>query len=381
MLCPVHSGSTDAIKNDESLTTGLDISLTENGHPGQNATADNWRLRRVKSISRHSGASFKCLLCGGGQHEVQMYYVVGQQESVSGKKTVIINDPAPGYIKQSEERWDAPAIVDITYFKKNDAMIDDSYRPVIGVAGHLDNLIQVEDGYIGKLTNKNEVDVYDRRRELMLDSIIPQHKKIAELNDDGRVKLATLELKAAQLDQAGIVIAEMLGSGIPEDRKIEMDVKIGFRTVAKAQLSIDGLKSPGLKTARHKVMDVFYGSRFRGVRVEGLKIQGKKPLANKLTLSWSSGNYIKSVIHQAGSGNRQKIIKQLIAIRANLAIAPITFIASSALFLIDTGNPENTVVKLIDFAHPVYRSDSGYRKIKQESIGAVSRMIDYIEAE
>lgn len=258
------------------------------------------------------------------------------------------------------------------------AVSDMSEDSEIGAAGHSDTFVKVGDGHIGKLTSKSEADVYARRAELGLDSILPESKPISSLSDDEGQQLSPL-LRRAEAEDMSVIVPEMLGKNIPEQQKLEMDIKIGFKTASRQQLKQTGHSSPLKKAAKHKAMDLAYGSASRGYRLEGLKIKGQKPVSNRLKLTKNSKGHIKNVIQQAGAKNKEKILVDLKGMRDALSNSKAAFVASSALFLIDAENPEKTQVKLIDVAHPIEESSKEFTGIRDDNVKALNNLINYIE--
>ena len=258
------------------------------------------------------------------------------------------------------------------------AFSDASESSEIGAAGHSDTFAKVGDNHIGKLTNKSEADVYSRRKSLLLDTILPKNKPVSALNDN-ELNILTPLLNRAEADDMSVIVPEMLGKDIPEQQKLEMDIKIGFKTASRDQLKETGHSSPLKKTMKHKVMDRAYGSNSRGYRLEGLKVKGEKPEKSRLKLTRNSQQHIKKVIMQAGPENKEKILADLKTMRTTLAISKAAFVASSALFLIDEKNPENTLVKLIDVAHPIYPSSKEFKGIQSDNVKSLNSLISYIE--
>ncbi len=170
------------------------------------------------------------------ENPVEMLPVGSESDSSSigsSRLSLLVSDE--GYETQSVDSSDSDSV-----FSLDSGVLNYSQgQEVVGAAGHADTFIMVGDGYIGKLTSKNEVDVYRRRKELNLDSIIPQAKHPDDLSASHRAKLAPLEARSTQSDQMGVIVPEMLGADIPVSQKIEMDIKIGFRTASKAQLKKD----------------------------------------------------------------------------------------------------------------------------------------------
>ena len=258
------------------------------------------------------------------------------------------------------------------------AFSDLSESSEIGAAGHSDTFAKVGDSHIGKLTSKSEAEVYERRESLILDSILPENKPLSALSDNELDTLAPL-LSRAEAEDMSVIVPEMLGKNIPEQQKLEMDIKIGFKTASRQQLKESGHSSPLEKKMKHVAMDMAYGSTSRGYRLEGLKIKGQKPENNRLKLTRNSKQHIKKVIKQAGPENKEKILNDLTKMRTTLAISKAAFVASSALFLIDEKNHKNTVVKLIDVAHPIYPSSKEFKGIQSDNVKSLNSLINYIK--
>ena len=239
--------------------------------------------------------------------------------------------------------------------------------------------MKINEEYIGKLTTASEAEVYTRREELGLDLIIPTSKTYKDLNQNEMDALSPLISRAQKDKQMEVIIPERLGRDIPDAQKLEMDVKIGFKTASLAQLKAVHHKYSLKKVAKHKAIDSAYGSASRGYRVEGLKIKGKKSEANRLSLTRNSKKHIKDVVRMAGTENKRKILIDLKAIRGAFELSPVTFVASSTLFMIDEKNPENTKVKLIDLAHPIYEGYDDFHSKKKENIAALNMLIAYVD--
>ncbi|WP_263078916.1 inositol polyphosphate kinase family protein [Endozoicomonas sp. Mp262] len=291
------------------------------------------------------------------------------------------SDSTSVYSSGTDSDYSSDSDLDSTYSSDNESSNPLDKGGSIGAAGHADTFVRVGDKYIGKLTVASEADVYENRTRLNLDSVIPKTKSLEQLNQHELDALSPLMSRAKENESMRVIVPEMLGCDIPEEQKLEMDIKIGYRTASTEQLRLDGHKSPLKKTAKHMVMDTAYGSKARGYRVEGVKIRGKKPKAKRLALTRHSKGYVKKLIGMAGPENTNKILVDLKAIRNNQLFSDVSFVASSVLILVDEKNPENTVVKLIDLAHPIYSDGKDFSAVRDENKAAMNKLIGYFETQ
>ena len=234
-------------------------------------------------------------------------------------------------------------------------------REFEGAGGHADIFIPLQDKLLLKRTTIDESRIYRKRQSLGFDEVIPAttpaaHKELPETLVNAIDGVARSAAKGES-----VVILENLGAGIGPQHKRELDIKIGHFTASRSQLERSGHKSPRRKKARMKLFDIVTGSSKRGFRLVGGKIHGKKIRGSRAKLGMNTVPVLAralSLPEPAARKNLEKIFQDLLLIRSAMQVAPVTFVDSSVLVVIDEQNPDNTQVKMIDFSNPVYRENA-----------------------
>jgi filamentous hemagglutinin len=239
-------------------------------------------------------------------------------------------------------------------------------------AGHSESFARLGNGHIAKLTSPREAEMY-REFGVALRGVIPdtvpldQAVGLPGVTPEQAQALDQLRAKAAAGSQQ-VVVMQALGADIPKADKRELDIKIGASTASRTEL-IDSGKTPFeamKKKAKLTAADLVRGSRSlvgenRGFTLAG-RTEGGAPLDKSRN---AAGRLSESRIREMLQGPpeyrrqvAQHLLGQLENIQAKLRELPVTFVASSVLISIDQRNPQNSLARLIDLAHPV-RPDTG----------------------
>ncbi|WP_330926678.1 inositol polyphosphate kinase family protein [Candidatus Sororendozoicomonas aggregata] len=248
----------------------------------------------------------------------------------------------------------------------------------VGAAGHADSFIFLGSSVIGKLTLNNEADVYINRKKYGLDNIIPKHRLESQLS--GAEKRAVRQRLGMNKPGYQVIAMERVGGNIKQENKRELDIKIGSATASARQTKeSQPAMNAALKKIRHKSIDWFTGSRWRHFRLEGAKLKENKLAMSNLLLSRSTEKNLEVLLtlpEKKREKNFQKINDKLKEIRQTMSTSDICFIGSSILIVIDDKNPANTMVKLIDLAHPVHKREGSqyFKKVQDRFIVGIESL-------
>ncbi|WP_461537433.1 inositol polyphosphate kinase family protein [Spongorhabdus nitratireducens] len=253
-----------------------------------------------------------------------------------------------------------------------------------GLGGHAENFIElVGHNMLVKRTSVAESRVYRDCKQLGLEHVIPTAKGRASKLMSDEVKKTLVDMQKNTTKGQAIVSMVKMGADIDPRYKREFDIKIGHSTASKAQLKRTGHKSPVRKKARMKMFDAITGSLDRGFRLVGGKVNNKRIPGGRALLGMQTRMLLKKALvlpQPAARQNLEKIAADLHQIRDAMQQAPVTFIDSSVLVVIDEKKPANTQVKMIDFGNPVYRDGPlDFGKAKQNYLSGLDQLIADVE--
>lgn len=237
---------------------------------------------------------------------------------------------------------------------------------LILMAGHAGSFREIDEGRkIAKRTNQKEYEIYASPGELR--EIIPAVERTGQ---DSQEVIDMGE---------NVVIMQNLFYGIQSQSLVALDIKIGKITASRAQLFESGERSQAgafFKEAGMKLYDYYTKSSTRGWRT--IPVDD----GNRAKIGRNSEIFLRKQLDRI-SVNKEtiliNIINQLDLIKNKLKHSQKTFIASSVLIVIDLQHPENTNVKLIDLAHPVYANNRLFKKYKENFNEGINSLIAFFE--
>ncbi|MGC3030344.1 inositol polyphosphate kinase family protein [Burkholderia sp. DN3021] len=271
-----------------------------------------------------------------------------------------------------------------------------SARSTATAGGHSGSFIRLGDSHIAKLTTPREAETYVRYRGL-LRGVVPDTVSLEGGNElpgvTFRQKRALQELREwANWNDKRVIVMQALGAKIRTEDKIELDIKIGASTVSRTELIRSGstrLQAMS-KKARLTTADLLRRSRSlvgddRGYTLAGRTIGGiaLDAKSSRNSVGRSSESRIREMLDCSPDTrwqNAQHLLGQLKTIRQTMIELPLTFVASSVLISIDKRNPENSVARLIDLAHPVLPSENDdYEKVNRRFENGLNKLITLFE--
>lgn len=271
-----------------------------------------------------------------------------------------------------------------------------SARSTATAGGHSGSFIRLGDSHIAKLTTPREAETYVTYRGL-LRGVVPDTVSLEGGNElpgvTSRQKRALQELREwANWNDKRVIVMQALGAKIRTEDKIELDIKIGASTVSRTELIRSGstrLQAMS-KKARLTTADLLRRSRSlvgddRGYTLAGRTIGGiaLDAKSSRNSVGRSSESRIREMLDCSPDTrwqNAQHLLGQLKTIRQTMMELPLTFVASSVLISIDKRNPENSVARLIDLAHPVLPSENDdYEKVNRRFENGLNKLITLFE--
>lgn len=231
---------------------------------------------------------------------------------------------------------------------------------VAQLAGTKPNQPTVDGRFRVKLSSEREEFTYRNRAALGLDAVLPQHHRIRgkKYTSAGKIEAIMIDgdeawrflkepIDAPGSDQKVLCIDTVGWEDESEkeqkDKKCVLDVKIGTYTKSGEQFALEGAGAfkRFFKKIEHNLKDLNRDSRKLGYDIDsGNLTEFLKLATNKRT---------SAQLHAAMIAVRSR----LLAIKARLATAPITFVGSSLFLVFNLTNPQASDVKLIDPDHPI----------------------------
>ncbi|WP_431099755.1 inositol polyphosphate kinase family protein [Roseateles noduli] len=262
-------------------------------------------------------------------------------------------------------------------------------------AGHAESFARLGPSHIAKMTSAQEAGIYQRFGQQLQGAIpdtvpVAQAAQLQGVSADQSAALQRLNAKAAQTGQQ-VVIMAAVGGNIPKEDKRELDIKIGASTASRTELEDAGASSGAarLKKAKMTVADLARGSRSlvgedRGYSLTGRTVHGDNPDPSRFSAGRASNPNIQEMLNvPEGKGPEVAghLLTQLEGIRTKMQATDVTFVASSILIAIDEKNPQNSVAKLIDLAHPVEKGvgSADYEKLDKQFDHGLSQLIQLVK--
>jgi hypothetical protein len=152
------------------------------------------------------------------------------------------------------------------------------------------------------------------------------------------------------------------------------DVKIGFKTFSRQEYLLNRHDENKKKKFKMEILDLVKGSGINGFRIEGISHERRRFVYNDYR------NTLKNFLGKNQSVYKS-VISQLNDIKNIMMKQDFAFIGSSVLLAVDE-DKKNVEVKLIDFAHPFYKSndEKTFEKIQASFLGGLDNLIDVIES-
>lgn len=262
-------------------------------------------------------------------------------------------------------------------------------------AGHAESFARLGTTHIAKMTSPKEADIYNRFGE-QLKGVIPdtmrpeRAQEIAGVKPEQTAALQRLQDKAGKTGQE-VVIMEAVGGNIDKADKRELDIKIGASTASRTELIASGSEPSAAmqKKVKMTAADLLRGSRAvigedRGYSLTGRTQGGENPDSSRFMAGRFSNANIEQMLNVSPEKKPQIadcLVKQLENIRSTMQKTDLTFVASSILITIDEKNPQNSVAKLIDLAHPVEPGNGtvDYKKLDAQFDHGLGKLIDLVK--
>ncbi|MFM0068949.1 inositol polyphosphate kinase family protein [Paraburkholderia aspalathi] len=262
-------------------------------------------------------------------------------------------------------------------------------------AGHVESFVRLGPSHIAKMTSAREADIYQRFGDALrgvIPSTVPlnQAPHLPDVSPDQANALQRLCDKAQQSGQR-VVIMEAVGGNIAKADRRELDIKIGASTASRTELIGAGaeLSDALMKKVKMTGADILRGSRSVVGGDRRYSLTGRTQAGRSLDSSrFSAGVFSKSNIREMLAVSAEKtpqvathLLDQLENIRTTMQKTPVTFVASSILVAIDERNPQNSVAKLIDLAHPVEPQvgPADYDKLNAQFSHGLSNLIALVK--
>jgi hypothetical protein len=241
--------------------------------------------------------------------------------------------------------------------------------PVVQRAGTKPNQPSVDGKYRIKLSSEREKFSYDNRRALGLDRVLPRHyplmaywRKIStsevvavQLMDGTRVDLKTpipepsggKELLC--IDTVGFEANPLSMRDDPDtaaDRKLFIDVKIGFYTKSGQQWALEGAGwfMQVFKQIEHDMKDTLRINREIGFDVDADNMKAFVA-AHQGARNGQDDGELRSAM--------DAVADPLSGIARKMARAPVTFVGASVFIVLNLTDPLSSEVKIIDPDHPI----------------------------
>ena len=248
--------------------------------------------------------------------------------------------------------------------------------------GHAEAFIGLNDSQIAKKVSLAEKEIYGNREKLGIDKIIASHSPASggftdDLSPEAQSNLDAF--KKTQGKDEAVLILQKLGADIKAENKRELDIKIGHSTALRPESKE---RNYFLETQRMRIFDRFTKTNKRGFRLAGGEVHGDKIKKSRPMLGRESEAVLAKTLTlpEAGaSANFDKIVNDLTAIKNAATDAPVTFVDSSVLLMVDDQHPENSTAKLIDFSFPYYRGEKDFDKVKHNFLGGMDSLINEVE--
>lgn len=229
--------------------------------------------------------------------------------------------------------------------------VDRQSRQFNTTAGHSKDFVALSSRYISKVCKTTEYIAYKERESNGLDCLIPW----ALVKQDRNNFLLPVERERLNTISSStknpVVVIENLRNGFDPDKLFELDIKVGFKSASKRELSKRGHPHPISKRELHRALDVAYGSSSKGWRIEGITVDGKKISKSKLRIALSADDQLKRFFTSLPVSKQKIILARVEHIRNKLAHISNDFIGSSILIVTDSKENTGCNVHLIDFAH------------------------------
>jgi hypothetical protein len=228
---------------------------------------------------------------------------------------------------------------------------------VVQRAGHKDAWSFTRDRrQVVKITAAAEADVYHQAAALGIAGVIPGGYAEVAPGQIGHYDLVR-KLRAPKQGEKIIAIENLAQAPHGDHAPIILDAKIGFLTASGPQAEKEGVSMSWMKVLRHEVIDnVMTKSRTAGYRFE------------------EGGEWVDEVRRFSESGDPdaitphgikpdqlahafERITDDLKAIYHQMLRADVTFVGSSALMVVFPSDPHSSTARMIDFAHPIKRSE------------------------
>lgn len=151
------------------------------------------------------------------------------------------------------------------------------------------------------------------------------------------------------------------------------DVKIGFRTFSRQEYFLNRHITSKIKGLKMAFLDMIKGSIANGYRIEGISGKQKQYIYK---------NPRRAIEEFLGPDPKiyQSALDQLNDVKNIMKQQDFTFIGSSTLFAVDKDR-KSVEVKLIDFAHPFYKSmnEREFNKIQKSFLRGLDNLINVIK--
>lgn len=235
------------------------------------------------------------------------------------------------------------------------------------MAGHAGNFRMIGKGKkIAKKTNQKEYEIYNNPGELreiipVVEPTIEDYTEVSDLGDN-------------------VIIMENLFYGLKEQSLVVLDIKLGKNTTSRSQLlesTEKSLLSAFFKEMTMNIYDRYTKSSARGWRA--IPVNNR----NRAKIGRNSEAFLREQLNRikvSKSTILKSIISQLNLIKSTLRQSHKTFVASSALIIIDIQHPENARVKLIDLAHPLDANNKLFKKYKENFDRGITALINFFLA-
>jgi hypothetical protein len=243
----------------------------------------------------------------------------------------------------------------------------EQFLNLILMAGHAGSFREIDEGrIIAKRTNQKEYEIYASPGELreIISAVERTGKDNQEVSDMGE----------------NVVIMQNLFYGIQAQSLLALDIKIGKSTASRAQLLESGEKSRAgafFKEMKMKLYEHYTRSSTRGWRLIPVND------GNRTKIGRNSEIFLRKQLDRISVDKDavlRSIISQLDLIKKKMERSQKTFIASSALIVIDLQHPEDVRVKLIDLAHPIDVKNKLFQKDKENFNEGINALIDFLKS-